>query len=92
MVVVVRGATLVVVVALPTERFNTCLLAASFVDFSAPPIVVDIDKRTDIGFVGDVAFNVDEPFVNFGLDASVVGLTGALNENNSFTLNNSKHI
>ena len=78
-VVVDFGATLVVDEALPTERFNTCLLAASFVDFSAPPIVVDIDKRTDIGFVGDVAFSVDEPFDNFGLVASVVGLTGALN-------------
>lgn len=75
----VRGAALVVDEALPTERFNTCLLAASFVDFSAPPIVVEIDKRADIGFVGDVAFNVGVPFVNFGLVVSVIGLTGALN-------------
>ena len=76
--VVGRGDDFNVAEALPTERFNTCLLAASFVDFSAP-LTVDIDKRTDeIGLVGDVAFTDDAPFVNLGLVASVVGFTGAL--------------
>lgn len=50
----------------PIALFNTCLLVASLLNLS-----LAVPNGRAIGFVGEVTFLSDVPFVNFGLAANV---------------------